>query len=129
VFIRQKCVEANPEITKRHERFVFTDSFLQNKRRGRLQSAGGVLLSRRGPLAYVLKDASKSLRWYNGNDVRNVGIPIRLADIINTLDEAVHKRERALVMQICEAWDMTHDDLTQQSEQTVDFLYGLFDSL
>jgi hypothetical protein len=129
-YIRQKCIEANQEIVKRRERFVFTDSFLENEKRrflqlGGLQSAGGIVLSKKGVLYYVLKDVNKSLSWYNEQDIIIVGRPIRLADVIHAVDMVSMKRQRGMCLQICEAWKMANDDLTEQSEEAIDLIHGI----
>jgi hypothetical protein len=125
-FIRQRCIEANPEITKRHERFVFTKSFLQKERHRALESISGIVLSHKGPLVYVLKDGNRSRRWYNHKAIITTGYPVRLADIIHAVDQISMKRQHAICMQICEAWEMTKDDITEQSPETVDFIHDLF---
>src|SRR5919202_160351 len=82
-FIRQKCIAANLDIIKRRQRFVFTDTFIKQRRHHPLGSRSGevVTANRRGSAMYILKDGDRGLQLQHVSNINIIGVPIRLADV------------------------------------------------
>lgn len=98
-----------------------------------------------GGLLYIythspLQKGAKSLSWHTAtmfsDSFTPEGRPIRLADVLLTIDAVQMKNlyekkiipipRKGIFGKICDGkWNFFKDDLTQQSEETIDFLYEL----
>jgi hypothetical protein len=132
-FIRQKCIEASPEIVElkfgcqvqwQGTKFVFngdistdnTDYHLAGKRQ----------------IGVVGRND-----YLSEKDCEIVGRPIRLADVLLAMDKfassAIHVDNHGCfffasahdVLAPTKAWNLRNDDLNEQSEETINFLADL----
>ncbi|HEA84588.1 MAG TPA: hypothetical protein ENI04_01235 [Candidatus Wildermuthbacteria bacterium] len=121
--IREACIKANNEIVElkfgcetegQYEHFGSTD--IKEK---------GIILSG------DIKDNLIPVKFYSHREAMNVNVkdfeiigrPIRLADIFladrASLNKKLHTEE------ILEYWNLTDDNLENQSKETIDFIAGL----
>jgi len=107
-FIREKCIETNPEI-------VFCDCRCHNGMQV-MRSATGLCLD------------------CKCDGLREVNRPIRLADILLATKIPVlvdrngifYSVDSIKALNIGVAYDLLHDSLSEQSEETINFLCSLF---
>jgi len=126
-FIRKKCIEVNPEIAElkigckvlwktMDEEFIFINDIDEQCKKPKYY----YLYSEEGKYFTLYK-------WDN-KEWEIIGRPIRLADIIYMLKEVstmgtdYYEKEKQLITNL---WDLKHNDLEKQKEETIDFIYKL----
>lgn len=118
--IRQKCIEANPEIVE-----LKFGCEIKSKRWSK--NAIFLRMVRGGRYAYIRPDHME-LKEAWSEDIEIIGRPIRLADIIlawrKSVEPSMWWNPDVLVCIISE-WDSSKDDLTLQSPETIAFLTNL----
>jgi hypothetical protein len=125
--IRQACIKANPEIVEL--KFGCQLSLL-----GRRYAVFGQCLNV-WQIVSIERDLFHSTSLPNGADTFGVnaiyGRPIRLSDVLLAMNVQLFKDSWDLPVldydgsKIIALWNLRKDDLTQQSPETIDFLYDL----
>lgn len=129
--IRQKCIEANPEIME-----LKFGCRVQNNRRGDM---GYILAQEFNSNVYYNEDTKQVLvRDFEPDEI--IGRPIRLADVLLAAREVSERIEGQLFVadngMFCIAkvgksldglgyWNLAKDDLTLQGKPTIDFIHDL----
>lgn len=129
-FIREKCTAANPEILRlKFGCFVVAKGELRMITQ---ECIGGfkalTIIEDEGDMVYAYPET-----FYQKDEMRIVGRPIRLADVLLALRAAGTLNFKVIVKKdsiwedhgIKELWNLRADDLEQQSEETISFLYEL----
>lgn len=112
-YIRQKAIEANPSILD----LVFGCEG---------EDVNGIW--RMAHHNWEAKEPGKD--WFSiFPPEKIIGRPIRLADVLNLpdsfTDKYSNKENKELLWKLCANWNLLQDDLTLQSQETIDFLYSL----
>ncbi len=143
--IRQKCIEANPEIMELKFGCKIQDMVMDEMIEGEdLFTFIGVSEDSRDFLLWnnmsgeTVKYAQELVR---GSDMFILGRPIRLADVLLTMNgkgkgltdnwfinTRGHFYKQTMLLPataLPEIWDLFKDSLTDQSDETISFLYNL----
>jgi hypothetical protein len=137
--IRQKCIEANPEIVE-----LKFGCVVKNERHGWIQRVA----SDESHPVYENDESEKVVYWaisldsatmrLGNEDWKIIGRPIRLADVLLAIEKSKLYRSAELLFEgdgivslrvgqyesSC-AYDLRKDDLNSQSEETIDFFANL----
>jgi len=132
-YIRERCIEANPDIKKlefgcevKYRNQEETYRFIMENPLVCVQCVctTGVHiegLSDKSPQSFC---KHRFEEWFE-----IIGRPIRLADVLNLpdsfTDKYSNKENKELLWKLCANWNLLQDDLTLQSQETIDFLYSL----
>ena len=132
-YIRERCIEANPDIKKlefgcevKYRNQEETYRFIMENPLVCVQCVctTGVHiegLSDKSPQSFC---KHRFEEWFE-----IIGRPIRLADVLNLpdsfTDKYSNKENKELLWKLCTNWNLLQDDLTLQSQETIDFLYSL----
>lgn len=139
MFIREACIKANPSIKD----LVFGCQIKVEKGIATIYEANDQVIE-----AVQLDKPEIGYRWAVNkpretvNDFEIIGRPIRLADVLLAVKLFGRKRvpwmvdemgffwardndKKVIFFGLEKQWDLFKDDLTQQSEETIDFIYEL----
>lgn len=126
--IRKACIQANPDILK----LEFGCEVELNKEAKSERMTVVKLLGKTGEYVVTYQDGTQGL--YQPEELKIIGRPIRLADVLlvinrehdyfmpHVLREELYfhyKRDGGF------AWHLVHDDLTLQSDETLEFLINI----
>lgn len=138
--IREACIKANPDIVylKRGCELI-----LKEEHKG--GSKHTVLVDEKNGVMWA--DAGMVIIQIWGDDIKEIiGRPIRLADVLHGIQTKIAKQWldtsnpletlgkwqphlEKTGLEIIKKWRLLEDDLTQQSDETIDFLYNLLSDL
>lgn len=137
--IREACIKANPSIKDlvfgcelEVQNYFVTVLLIQDRR-------GFVWLDKEESNMDFYGFAKSPLYFDEKHITKIIGRTIRLADVLLAIENMKITREELvqklgidtpqmamyLVGKIVQSWNLLKDDLTQQSEETIDFLYEL----
>ena len=121
-YIRERCIEANPSIKD----LVFGCEVRY------YMDSSMIFCTPANEDDYVTAVCAKSNTLQKIEDIEDCEIidrPIRLADVLNLpdsfTDKYSNKENKELLWKLCANWNLLQDDLTLQSQETIDFLYSL----
>lgn len=128
--VRAKCIEANPEIV---ELKLGAECRYTIPAGRKIKELALVRVSKTGRTALCATYDTRQRGWsgpyfYEIEKLEVIGRPVRLADVLYAYeqqDDVAHsefKRER---VEILNRWCLVDDDLRDQSDETVDYLYSL----
>lgn len=143
-FIREKCIEANPDI-KKLEFGCHIDNVLwykteKDKEEGTVDWKETGMDSKQGVIVKDLRseflpmwvDYGEQLEFQIQHDdivsFEIIGRDIRLADVLLVADNAGKGKLDAVrnnILSVYDKWNLLKDNLNDQSDETIEFIYNL----
>ncbi|HEY1757932.1 MAG TPA: hypothetical protein VGG72_21360 [Bryobacteraceae bacterium] len=133
--IRQKCIEANPDIVELKEGCIVHVNELSHTVFGKDGGKFMAYLNRPFPDDLLVNDFYDCEFSEGTDEIRIIGRPIRLADVllaaigkglaVNTIGVFMSDEEGIMPHTFRAAWNLRKDDLNEQSEETINFLAEL----